>query len=66
MRQSERLNSSSRPTTTANHVEPILGLIDYLLPEVGAIDKTAEYFMRMARESLLESEQARANQRRKN
>lgn len=33
----------------------LLGMIDYLLKEVGAVAPMAEYFMRMARAALIES-----------
>lgn len=43
-------------------IEPLLRMIDYLIPETGKIEPIAEYFLRMARMSLLEAEQKRADE----
>jgi len=66
MRQSERLMRHSQATTTGNEVEPLVGLLDYLRPEIGAIDPTAEYFIRMARASLVEINRAANGKRNAN
>jgi hypothetical protein len=66
MRQSERLMRRSQNTTIDNKVEPLVGLLDYLRPEIEAIDPTAEYFIRMARASLVEADQAANGERNAN
>ncbi|WP_428991625.1 hypothetical protein [Methylocapsa aurea] len=56
MRQLERPTSLLAPATEGDQLGSLLGLIDYLRPEVGAIEPMAEYFLRMARDALLEKD----------
>lgn len=60
MRQSPRREPSINYTTPGNDVEPLLGLIDYLRPEVGAVNPTAERLLGMARDLLSEDQRSKS------
>lgn len=56
-------SESSKPSAVAefDRVSAMLRLIDYLIGEAKQSDPMVEYFLQMARLSLLEEEQARAD-----
>lgn len=56
-------SESSKQSAVAefDRVSAMLSLIDYLIAEARQSDPMVEYFLRMARLSLLEEEQARAD-----
>lgn len=57
-------NESSPPTTVGaefDRLTAIVAMIDYLIVEAREIEPLADYFLKMARMSLLETEQARAD-----
>jgi hypothetical protein len=53
------------PTPTAgaefDRLTALIGMLDYLIVESREIEPLAEYFLKMARLSLLEAEQTRAD-----
>ncbi|MBY6242853.1 hypothetical protein [Methylosinus sp. Sm6] len=52
MRRSKEANPAISPSAASGS---LIGMIDYMLPEVGEISPLAEYFLRMARETLVEA-----------
>jgi hypothetical protein len=51
-----RRSKKSKPTTSpCDQNSALVGMIDYLLPEVRSAGPLAEYFMRMARAAIVES-----------
>lgn len=65
MIRSEKQSRAPRRKPVApdrDHLPALVGLIDYLIVETRAIEPMSGYFLKMARLSLLESEQKRADQ----
>jgi hypothetical protein len=57
-------NELSPPSSVGaefDRLTAMVAMMDYLIVEVGEIEPLAEYFLKMARMSLLEAEQARAD-----
>jgi len=63
MRRTKRVPAQPSQATSGDQVGPLLGLIDYMRPEAGAVAPLAEYFLRMARSALLEAGQSPACRR---
>ncbi|WP_159731618.1 hypothetical protein [Methylosinus sp. Ce-a6] len=61
IRKNPTESSKQSPVAEFDRVSAMLSLIDYLIGEAKRSDPMVEYFLQMARLSLLEEEQARAD-----
>lgn len=60
MRRSKEANAAVSPAAPSGS---LIGMIDYMLPEVAQIEPLAEYFLRMARATLVDAMRSGGDQR---